>query len=68
MTFIQQKQIKKLQFELKDLKSRIKYDCWDCMGRQNYQNFDCKMPNCSLYKVRPKSIYGYHPPKKYRAI
>ena len=53
----QSDQIKKLQKEIKDLKKRIKYNCWECLGKQS---IDCRDRECAFYKIRPKSFIGYH--------
>ena len=64
MTLLQAKQIIKLKKEISNISKRIKFNCWDCMGQQNYKHFDCKNPECAFYDIRPKSLHHYHPPKK----
>ena len=55
--------LKRKKKELREIKTRIKEKCWDCMGQRNYISLDCEMTEdiCPLYPLKPKHITNYKP-------
>lgn len=58
MSKLQIKKIDSLQKQIRDFNERLEFECFDCGGRQIHgPGWDCQVPNCSLYEIRPKTIY-----------
>lgn len=56
MSRLQRAHIKALKATIQNLKDRIVFNCWDCMGQQTYRKFDCELPQCSFYTIRPRTM------------
>lgn len=63
----QSEKIKNLKKQIKDFNDRLEFECFDCGGRQRHgPRWDCEIPNCGFYEIRPKAVYYKKPiPRKF---
>lgn len=69
MSRLQIQKNKDLQKQIKDFNERLEFKCFDCEGQNRHGGgWNCEMPNCPFYNIRPKSVfYGKPIPQKFRA-
>lgn len=69
MSKLQSQKIKELQSMTIDIRERLEFKCFDCSGQNRHRGgWDCQMPKCPLYEIRPKSVFcGKAIPQRFRA-